>query len=703
MTTDTQGTTNVGALTRRLIVAALLLLVASVVITSHAALEAFERQVRPEIGREAAAIGKTVAAPIERALSLGVPFAELDGVPDYLKSMLPGQSGVAYLVVTDAAGAPAHSAGPAVARFVPVPGGVPATLATEPAARDTGVGYDTALPLRDGAGQVAGWLHVGMSREPLDAVVRDARWDVVIVLLVGMLLAVEILRFVVRHSVSAPAALMENAVVRLSQGDFTRAADTTAQDEAGRLACAVNVLVRRLSDRWDRLAWLAGEVSATSAAAAARAKAAIADAGHALRFRPGGAVTEQVPSTGASARLTLFLFVTAEQLSTSFIPLYGLELARDSSLGWGPDVLAAIPIATFVAGVALVTPFGGRFAALHGPRQGIVLGALPALAGFIGSAFATNIVEFSLARALCGAGYAIVTISCQAELARAAAAGHMARSLGSFTSAVMTGAVCGTAIGAVLADRLGYAATFLLSAGLAAAVQLVASRSIAPNEVRVAQHPTSLLREAAQAMRSLPFTAMVVLTAIPAKLVLAGFVFYTAPVALRDLGFSQPAIGRVVMLYGLCMLPAIALGAWLSDRARMGAMLMVVSGAVTGAALLLPLAFDVGLALPVAVALVGVLQGLASAPMLALAPVLAAEPSAPPTPVLLAFLRLSERVGSAAGPMLAAYVMTIGGTAAVMLVLGVVSLLAALAYAGSLAGHQLWATRGSARLRGGAP
>lgn len=674
-------------LTRRLIAAALLLLAVSIGVTSHAALKAFERQVRPEIGREATAIGRSVAAPIERALSLGIPFAELGGVPDYLQDLLVGRPGLSYLVVTDARGAPVHGVGPAVARFTPAPDAA-ALMGAEAAVRNTPAGYDTVLPLRDGTGQIAGWLHVGMSREPLDVAVRDARWDVAIVLLVSMLLAVEILRFVIDRSVSAPTALMAALVARLSAGDFARVSAGAARDEAGRLATSATILARRLADRWDRLSWLAQEVSATSSAAATRAGTALATAGRALRFRSDGAAAGDALATAMSARITLFLFAMAEQFSTSFIPLFGLELARGTvsggGSGLGPDLLAALPIATFVAAVALATPFGGRFAARQGARRSILLGALPVAAGFVGCAFATNPYEFALARALCGAGYAVVTIACQAELARAAAAGHVARSLGGFTGAVMTGAVCGTAIGAVLADRLGYAATFLLSALLVVLVQVLAARCIGTETNQHAQGQASLLQEAGQAIRSLPFATMVVLIAIPAKLVLGGFVFYAAPLALRDLGFSQPAIGRVVMLYGLCMLPAIALGAWLTDRARKGAILMVVAGAVTGMALMLPLGLELAVALPVAVALVGTLQGLASAPMLALAPALAAEPGAPTAPMLLAFLRLAERIGSVAGPMLAAYVMTVGGTGAVMLVLGTVSMLAALAYAASL-------------------
>lgn len=684
MSLPSPGPVTPAALTRRLIAAALLLLAVSIGVVSHAALEAFERQVRPEIGREAAAIGRSVAAPIERALSLGIPFADLGGVAEYLEGLLEGRSGIAYLMMTNAQGTTLHGVGPDAARFAP-PAEAPQLLAAGLTVRTTPAAYDTAVPLRDGAGQIVGWLHVGMSRDPVDVAVRDTRWDVAIVLLVSMLLAIEILRFVVDRSVSAPKALMAALVARLSDGDFARASATMARDEAGRLAAAANILTRRLSDRWDRLVWLAREVSATSATAAGRASAALADAGRALRFRADGTSAGEALATAMAARMTLFLFAMAEQFSTSFIPIFGRELARGGEPGLAPDLLAALPIVTFVAAVALATPFGGRLAARQGARRSIVLGTLPVVAGFVGCAFATTPHEFALARALCGAGYAVVTIACQAELARAAAAGHVARSLGGFTGAIMTGAVCGTAIGAVLADRFGYAATFLLSALLVVLVQFLAAGCIGAEGGRQTAPRSSLRSEAAQAIRTRPFTAMVVLIAIPAKLVLGGFVFFAAPLALRDLGFSQPAIGRVLMLYGFCMLPAIALGAWLSDRARMGAMIMVVAGAATGAVLMLPLGLDLAIALPVAVALVGVLQGLASAPMLALAPSLAAEAGAPPTPMLLAFLRLAERIGSVAGPVLAAYLVMVGGIGTAMLALGAVSALAALGYAAALA------------------
>lgn len=672
-----------GTLTRRLILTALLLLTVSIAVTSHAALDAFERQVKPEIGREATAIGGSIVAPIERALALGVPFAELGGVAEYLRDVLERRPGVAYLVLADPSGVLLFGEGPAVKAFART-GQPQGSSLREGAGAGVPAAYDTALPVRDATGRLVGWLHVGMSREQLDVAVRDARWDVLIVLLVSILLAVEILRFAIERSVSAPAVLMEALIGRLSSGVFGRTSSDVAKDEAGRLASAANILVRRLSDRWDRLIWLGGEVSAISAAAAARSAAILAEVRNAFTFRTDKVTAGDGLATGAGARLTLFLFAMAEQFSTSFIPLFGQQLGRESALGLGPDLLAAVPIATFVAAVALATPFGGRLVSRHGSRRAILLGSLPVALGFLGCAFATSIEEFALARMLCGAGYAVVTIACQAELARAAAAGRVARSLGGFTGAVMTGAVCGTAIGAVLADRLGYSMTFLLSAVLVVVVQLIAARCItAETPVRTAQ-PAGLLTEAGRAARNLPFSAMVVLVAIPAKLVLGGFVFYAAPIALRDLGFSQPAIGRSVMLYGLCMLPAIALGAWLSDRARVGGILMALAGLMTGAALVLPLGFDMGIALPVAVALIGILQGLASAPMLALVPALSLGADTPSAPMLLGFLRLGERLGSVVGPMLAAYVMAVGGTGAVMLLLGTVSVIAALGYGASL-------------------
>ena len=80
------------SLERRLIIGIIALTVALLMlatgIISQAALDGFEREVLPEIGREATAIGQNLAAQISRAVALGVPADKLVGVEAFFQQTL---------------------------------------------------------------------------------------------------------------------------------------------------------------------------------------------------------------------------------------------------------------------------------------------------------------------------------------------------------------------------------------------------------------------------------------------------------------------------------------------------------------------------------------------------------------------------------------------------------------------------------------
>jgi predicted MFS family arabinose efflux permease len=647
---------------------AVLLLTLAVGFVSSAAMRSFETELRPELEREATVVGSIGAQALQRALDLGVPFAGLSGVEDYLAGLLATREGLAYLLLTDGTGRVVATAGQAPAAFAGLPAGT-APPGRGALMRVQGSSYDAAQPLLE-EGRVAGWLHVGIARARLDTALDDMRWDVLIVLLVVLLATAEFLRFILSRLVAAPIGMVMRLQSRLAAGEWTVRAPGELGAEAGSVARHFNVLARRMNDRWERLCWLATESGAP------RRAAAVLD-GVRARLRFGAAsVQEGLAGGAASARLPLFLFVFAEQLSTSFNPIFAMELAGGQRGMLG----AALPLVTFVAAVALLTPWGGQMVARHGPRHALVLGLVPAGIGHLGAALAPDLVSLAAARAVCGAGYAIVTIACQVQLAREAASGRVARSLGGFTAAVMTGAVCGTAIGAVLADRLGFRMTFVAAAILVLGVAALAWRCLAAGGGGEEKR-ASLWQSARAAFAEPHFLMLVLLAAIPAKVLLGGFVFFLAPLELREMGLSQAAIGRNVMLYGLCMLPAIMIGAWVADRSGRGGSIIVAAGLLNGAGLLAPLWLPGETALPVAVIATGVAQGLAAAPILAIIPGLSLRPGAPSSAAMMSFLRLAERLGSVVGPPAAAALLALGGGQQAMLVLGAISAAAALGYA----------------------
>ena len=313
----------------------------------------------------------------------------------------------------------------------------------------------------------------------------------------------------------------------------------------------------------------------------------------------------------------------------------------------------------------------------------MLIGLVPAALGHVGAALCTDLTTFAIARGICGAGYAVVTIACQVHMAQEAPRGRVARSLGGFTAAVMTGAVCGTAIGAVLADRVGFRMTLTLSMALVLVTALLVWRTFVAGGVSE-QKSMGLWRSVRAAFAEPRFVLLVLFAAIPAKVLLGGFIFFLAPLELRELGLSQAAIGRNVMLYGLCMLPAIVVGAWLTDRTGRGGLIITLAGVLNGLALLLPLWLEKDTALPLAIVGTGLAQGLASAPMLAIIPILSSILGAPSSAVMLSFLRLGERFGSVIGPPAAAALLALSSGQQTMLALGVISLATSVGYALSL-------------------
>ena len=661
----------IAALERRLIrgviavTLALLLLTAGIV--SHAALNAFDREVRPELGREATVIGASIVAQIERALALGVPANELVGVEPFFQGFLADRPTLDYIILTDPAGRPLHTV-------------------RRPASA-TDAAQDVALPVRGVEGPV-GILHIGVNSSRLERSAADSVWDISIVLLVSVLATVEVLLFLTDRSIGAPLRLIERVTARVADGDWSARAQARGTDEVGRFLLRLNGVIRRINERRQHVAWLAGEVGRQAPKLRERAAGLVEPFLSKARFGTGVLRVEASPRSPALARAPLFLYVFAEQLSTSFIPLFAQSLRSAES--WVSAQLAAgLPITAFAGIIAVATPLGARLVGRHGARAVLAAGCLPAALGYIMTAQAMSVEAFVAWRGVTAIGYALITMACQSYLVAAGGEARRGGSMAVFVAAAMTGAVCGTAIGSVLADRLGYRATFLVSAALTLAAGLLARRTMDGLAGRRAPARAGRKGTLRLALGNPGFLALVLFAAMPAKLVLTGFVFYISPLFLSGLGDTQPEIGRQVMLYGLAMLATIRLGAWTADRFGAAAVSIAAAGAATGLGLLVALVLPPSTAVPLAIVVVGLSQGVASAPMLAvvseLCPDLAEQVG---LATLYGYLRFAERIGSIAGPLLAAALMTKLGFAAAMAAIGGISLLATAIYVLAGAGRR---------------
>jgi predicted MFS family arabinose efflux permease len=226
--------------------------------------------------------------------------------------------------------------------------------------------------------------------------------------------------------------------------------------------------------------------------------------------------------------------------------------------------------------------------------------------------------------------------------------------MGVFVGAVLTASVCGSGLGGVLAEWVGFRGVFLCSTALVLVSGILARRlpanSQSPEDARDISFSERL-----GLMKNWRFMIVMLFAAIPSKVAVTGVTFFLAPLYLWTQGYGYAEIARVVMLYAILVVILSPIVSRLADRTGWRLGLVVSGGLISSIGLLAP-AFGNG-ELPIILSMVclGIGNGLAASPQLALIPDLCwIECRTQGQSVVLGEVRRLERIGSTLGPILAA-------------------------------------------------
>ncbi len=664
----------------RLVVLAVLVLVPPIGLIAWSAFDQVEQAIAPELDGKALAVGHGLTEQVERAVGLGIPLDKLVGVEEFFAPTLDANPELRYLAVTDANGKVLFLRGAEREALQPHYRTTDYDLPADQLRAVIGDYVDLALPV-EVKGIRLGMVHVGMDANFVHRRVMATLVDMGVVLAVALLLASEILLFVVAVNVSGPLRRARAMMARARRGDFTRLAGVGPLDEVGLFVRGLNAVVLRTDDLYRRLAAYIDEIKSAHFDAGAIERAGMIEGriNFQYRFAVGGEPKAVQERQAVDIRLALFLFTFAEELSRPFLPLY--VHALPSPFPWlTPDMAMAVPIAVFMACVALGSPWAGAITGRLGSRPVFLLGLIPAVLGFVAAGFAHTVADMTLWRAFTGFGYAVVTMACQGYMSRAARDQGRAQSLGMFVGAVLTASVCGMALGGVLVERIGFRDVFFVSAALATLSGLLAWRLREPREPAAPARP--IMRDLLALMRNWRFAVLILFAAIPSKLALTGVVYFLVPVYLAKLGYGFGDIGRVLALYAVTVVVLSPLVARLADQTGWRAGLVALGGVIGGLGLLIP---ALGPGLPpmmLAVFCLGLAQGLSASPQLAAVPDICwIECRNFGQTSVLAQMRLLERIGSTAGPLLGAALVPAMGYAGAIAALGVGVLASALVFA----------------------
>lgn len=663
----------------------MLVVVLALAASSYLSHRAFERALAPEMAKKVASGGASARSLVLKAMEHRIDFHQMYGVEqtfDELKGSIPD---ISYVAVTDAKGAVLYQ------RFTPPPGAsayfaqpsVLAALATPdafPPAVRVGNQYIVSMPIVANL-QPVGMLHIGVGVDFVDRIVLDMLFDVLVVLVVALFFTLELLNFMAGTRLEAALRSLGDTIERGAAGDFTSSRTRDGSVAFSNLLKLLETVRLRVSTAYEALV---RDVDAKRRGPAHERPSGLADTQTRLqalqqRYRFGVDHGSARNDEGqlAKVRAPLFIFILAEEMTRPFLPGYIKSLLVPIP-GLSPEIVVGLPIALFMLIVAIGQPFLGAYSERVGNRHTMLVGAGIAAFGFAATAFASSVLDLLFWRSLCALGYAMVFVAGQAHVLEHATTTNRAKSFSLFVGAIMVATVCGPSIGGILADNIGQRLTFGLSALLALGSMLAVQQLPGPSAVDPNRAPPRAphLREIGSLLLNRRFMTVTGLAAIPAKVLLTGLCFYLVPLYILHIGSTQSVAGRILMLYAVVMVvfsPIAAAAATSRERMEtlVGAGLLL-----SGLGGVLMLAGEGAGWVFAAAFLVGVGQSLSIAAQSALVREhCESEVASMGEPSVYGVYRLLERLGNAAGPLIAAVlVMTLGYRASFVAIGGAVLL-----------------------------
>jgi predicted MFS family arabinose efflux permease len=258
-------------------------------------------------------------------------------------------------------------------------------------------------------------------------------------------------------------------------------------------------------------------------------------------------------------RPAAFLFLFGIDISISFLPLH-METLYEPFMGLSKEVIMGLPISAefFCVGIAIL--FSGVWLDRRGWHQPFITGLFLAGVGVLYSWLAPSALHLIISRAVVGLGYGLALMASQGFVIANSDENSKASGLAHLFAGIYCGSLCGGATGALLAERIGYELVFLIGALVLFSVifyTVIFMRNAIKDPQAVSKYPVMQTMKAGSVWRFLSnrkILSLMIFSSLPASIAVIGFMNYFSPIYLNRSGVSQSTIGRVMMIYGVCLI-----------------------------------------------------------------------------------------------------------------------------------------------------
>ena len=626
----------------KIFIVSVLIIVVGQYYYSYNNVESFQSGYLNTIQEKSEKLGRFLKDDVEFVLNLKIPLTKLIKLEKTLNQILKAAPELERIEITDLEGYVLYYADHASLGRVPEKTRKAAIFDEEATKRIKNLGLskkdtDIQIPvyyLRDN--QHVGYINMRISPELIVGKSREILFDMLTVILTSLLITFEFLTFFVAYSISDPIKEITYAVQNQLKSERKKALEKTFYgremaeivDRFNYFSASFQAFIspyRALSE-YIRIRNTA-EKAATVSYEIEKIKSKV-DEDSTLRTKPEyRAVLERILNqtrvlsikmstlkeviSGTSTKLDeakirisidksmayayirplIFVFVMADGFCLSFFPMFVDKHIQSASITWlSEDVIRSLPISFYMLFLAISMPLSGSITDRFGWLKPLLGGVLLNAFGLLMTALSGNFLQLIIYRSLTAAGFGIVFISVQKFVIEKTSKENRALGLAEFAAAFFSGDICGTVIGGMLANRIGYENVFIVSAVVSLmtfALSLVIFKNKIDSSNTTKKGDPFPFRYIFKVFTDIDFFAVVFLQAIPAKIIFIGFLYYLLPLYLRSIGTLQSNIGRIFILYGIAI---IFLGPFFSkffDFANLRKYFIFIGGVITGLSMLI--------------------------------------------------------------------------------------------------------------------
>ena len=244
-----------------------------------------------------------------------------------------------------------------------------------------------------------------------------------------------------------------------------------------------------------------------------------------------------------------FLIFFAGNMSTAFLPVYGMQL-WDASMGISQELASALPLSAEVLLTAVFSLLGGFLVDRLGTKSLIGAGSILFMAGLAMCGLAPDLWVLIGGSVVLGIGEGLVLVALNTFISNYGEEEQRNRGFSGYNAAYLSGMNCGTVVGSLAAEQLGYRNVFYAAVGVSLIALLLAivclHKQTAASKAAEEEKGISTLRFLLR-----PRVWIFFLFMLMPYLICASFLSYFFPIFGEENGLSTSFVAQAFLISGV--------------------------------------------------------------------------------------------------------------------------------------------------------